>query len=277
MKFVVPPLHSFLSLSFLSSFHCFLPPLSEGERKCSLFLACVILCGNSPTIFAFVIWAVTKSDSKSGWKLISLLIILYFLGIQLYGTILRADIFEHYITGIFPVLLIILGKLISVLPRPIWLVILTIFISTNLFKLLQAENNLGLTNKREAIEFTMQQIGDRPFSLDSLSTCWKLSGYRYLFIPFGREPAKSYVDPNLSYLYGTTQVSQQHPETVVAFVAHDFVPETEDFYKRYAILKSHEVKNAIFGNLEVIIMDNTGDWFDQTENIKNPNIPVSTN
>ena len=109
----------------------------------------------------------------------------------------------------------------------------------------------------------MQQIGDKPFSLDSLSTCWKYSGYRYLFAIFGREPVKSYVDPNLAYLYGTTPVAEKHPPTVVTFVINDFVPETEQFYKRYALLKSHEIKSSIFGVIEVIIMDNSSGWFDK--------------
>ena len=115
-----------------------------------------------------------------------------------------------------------------------------------------------------AIKYTMQESGDRDFSLDSLSTCWKFNGYRYLFAVFGREPVKSYVDPNFAYLYGTTPVAEKHPETVVAFIVHDFAPETDDFYARYALLKSHEVKSAIFGNIEVIIMDNSSGWFDKS-------------
>ena len=121
----------------------------------------------------------------------------------------------------------------------------------------------------------MQQIGDKPFSLDSLSTCWKLNGYRYLFAAYGREPVKSYVDPNFAYLYGNTQVWDKHPETVVAFIAHDFQPETESFFDRYNYLKSHEIESRTFGALEVLILDNSSSWFDQPIEIKNPNIPIS--
>ena len=85
---------------------------------------------------------------------------------------------------------------------------------------------------------------------------------RYLFAVFGQEPVKSYVDPNFAYLYGTTPVAEKHPQTVVTFVIHDFVPETQSFYRRYALLKSHEVKSALFGNIEVIILDNSSSWFD---------------
>jgi len=201
-------------------------------------------------LLTFIIWNLKSRFKNEGWRLISLLIF-------------RADIFEHYITGAFAVFLLIFAKSISILPKKLWLIFLAIFVFFNIYKLSQARNNLGLTQKRQAIEYTMSQVGDNPFSLDSLSTCWKLSGYRYLFTVFGKEPVKSYVDPNFSYLYGTTPVATKHPPIVVSFVAHDFVPETEEFYKRYAVLKSHEAKNALFGNIEVIILDNSKGWFDK--------------
>lgn len=213
-------------------------------------------------ILGFLVWTFAKNRKNREWRIVSILLILYFLGIQIYGTIFRADIFEHYITGSFAIFLLILAKTVSLFPKKGWLIILALFISFNLYKLSQAKNSLGLSHKKQAIEFTMQAVGDKEFSLDSLSTCWKYSGYRYLFTVFGREPVKSYVDPNFAYLYGTTAVAERHPPTVVSFVIHDFVAETEQFYERYALLKSHEVKSSIFGNIEVIIMDNSTGWFD---------------
>ena len=218
---------------------------------------------SSISIIGFVVWALGKNQENVGWRLIAILVILYLVGIQLYGTIFRADIFEHYITGLFALFLLIFANIVSLLPKKLWLLVLGLFIVFNLNKLLNAKNSMGLTYKRQAIEFTMQQVGDKPFSLDSLSTCWRYSGYRYLFAVFGQEPVKSYVDPNFASLYGTTPVAQKHPPTVVSFVIHDFTPETEDFYKRYAVLKYHEVKNAPFGNIEVVVMNNSTGWFDQ--------------
>jgi len=212
-------------------------------------------------LILFITWSF-KSTKSTGWKLVAILIILYYLGIQLYGTIFQADIFEHYLTGLFTVFLLIFAKVVSIFPKKIWLVILAIFVSVNLYKLSTAKNSHGLVYKRQAIEFAMQNLESSEFSLDSISTCWKYSGYRYLFAVFAKEPVKSYVDPNFGYLYGTTPIAEEHPETVVAIVTHDFIPETDEFYKKYAVLKSHEIKNGLFGNLEVIIMDNSTGWFD---------------
>ncbi|MEX2027929.1 MAG: hypothetical protein WD988_00325 [Candidatus Curtissbacteria bacterium] len=214
----------------------------------------------------FVYWSWRK-NSSTGWRLVSLILILHFVGIQIYGTILRADIFEHYLTGIFSIYILIFALFVSRIPKKFWLLVLGLFVAANLYKFSQAQNSQGLTEKRQAIEYTVQKVGDKPFSLDSLSTCWKLNGYRYLFTVFGREPVKSYVDPNFAYLYGTTPVWENHPETVVAFVVHDFVPETSEFHSRYALLKSHEVSSKTFGTIEVIILDNSGQWFDKVTSL----------
>jgi hypothetical protein len=219
---------------------------------------------SSLIILAFAYWSFKKSKNV-GWKLVSLLVLLYFVGIQFYGTILRADIFEHYLSGIFVLFSLIFAKVLSSFPRKIMLSALVLFVAWNLCKLSLAKNDLGLKVKRNAINYTMQVVGDRPFSLDSLSTCWKLNGYRYLFSVYGQEPVKSYVDPNFAYLYGTTRVWDKHPQTVVAFVTHDFVPETPEFYERYALLKSHQLESKIFGIVEVIVMDNTSGWFDEPQ------------
>ncbi|MDP2632578.1 MAG: hypothetical protein Q8P25_02560 [Candidatus Curtissbacteria bacterium] len=224
-------------------------------------------------LLLFIRSSLKSKDKNQMSFLVALLVGIYFISIQIYGTFFKGDIFEHYITGLLPAFLLILAQITSKLPKKMWIGVLAVFVALNLYKLSQARNDLGLTAKRQAIEYTMQQVGDRSFSLDSLSTCWKLSGYRYLFTVFGREPVKSYVDPNLSYLYGTTPVAEKHPQTVVSFVAHDFVPETDEFYSRYARLKSHEVNSALFGKIEVIILNNSTGWFDQPQERVRPNIP----
>lgn len=212
-------------------------------------------------LVGFVYWSF-KIKNRDSWRIIGILIILYYVGIQIYGTIFKADIFEHYLTGLFAVFLLIIAKAISTLPKNIWLLILALFVSSNLFKLFSAQNGLGLAYKKQAIKFTMASVGDSPFSLESLSTCWRYSGYRYLFAAYAKEPIKSYVDPNFGYLYGTTPIATHHPRTVVAFVVHDFAPEQNNFYQKYALYKSHEIKNGLFGNIEVIVMDNSSGWFD---------------
>lgn len=206
------------------------------------------------TIFGF------KSKNK-GRFLMSSVVIFYFIGIQAYGSIVNGDIFEHYLTGLFPIFVLFIAYALSRFSNKAALIVLTLFMILNMGKLFTMVNSHGLTNKKAAIEYVGNQSGTEEFSLESLSTCWRYSGYRYLFAVYGQEPIKSYVDPNLGHLYGTTPISATHPGKVVVFVTHDFLPETKDFYKTYALYKSHEIESAIFGNIEVIIMDNTTRWF----------------
>lgn len=222
----------------------------------------------------FTYWSL-KLNKNSGWKIISIFLLIYFGAIQLYGTVFKADIFEHYLTGIFAPFLLALALFVASLPKKIWLFVLGLFLTFNLLKLTNAQNLMGLTQKRQAIEYVTKEIGAKPFSLDSLSTCWKYNGYRYLFTVFGNEPVKSYVDPNFAYLYGATPVWEKHPKDVVSFAIHDYQPETSEFYKRYNWLKLHQTKTATFGNIEVIIMDNSSGWFDQPQTLKNPSVPAS--
>lgn len=210
-------------------------------------------------LLSFVLFAIKSKNQII--KLAFFVLTLYFIGIQLYGKIFNGDIFEHYLTGLFPIFILIISYCLSYLPKKIVIIFLSLFMIANLYKLSTTKNSHGLSYKREAIQYTSTQLDQNDFSLESLSTCWRYSGYRYLFAVFGREPSKSYVDPNFSHLYGKTPIAQTHPQTVVTFVTHDFTEETAGFYEKYALYKSHEVTGAVFGNIEVIIMDNSRNWF----------------
>lgn len=234
--------------------YSYCPDYAFGKLK---NVPAVLVLFSSLILLGFV---VRSTRAPFQFRTVSLLVILYFLGIQLFGTVFKSDIFEHYVTGLFGIFLLILAYFVAKLPKKIWIIVLAGFIIFNLQKLFWTKNSMGLSNKRQAIQYTVQTVDDKDFSLDSLSTCWKYGGYRYLFAAFGREPVKSYVDPNLAHLYGSAKVAPEHPNTVVAFITHDFEPETESFYQEYARLKAHEVENAIFGNIEVLILDNSSKW-----------------
>jgi len=68
------------------------------------------------------------------FKVLGTLILLYVLGIEIFGTLFSSDIFEHYITGLFAVFLIILVFFVAKLPKKIWLIVLAGFIILNLQK-----------------------------------------------------------------------------------------------------------------------------------------------
>lgn len=216
---------------------------------------------SSVILIGFMIWSF-KNRKYTGWLTVNLTCIIYFVGLTVYGVVFKGPVYEHYITGLFPLFLLILALVLSKFPNKIILILLLIFISFNLYKLFNAQDSIGYKYKRQAIAYTLSQVGDGEFSLESLSTCWKYSGYRYMFEIFGRPPVKSFVDPNLAYLYEDEQVSKDHPDRVVAFVIDDFNPESKDYYQRLQKLEEHTITSQSFGRLKVLIIDNSTGWYD---------------
>lgn len=217
---------------------------------------------SSGVLIGFIYWSF-KNRRYIGWLLVNLSVVIYFVGLSIYGIVFNGPVYEHYITGLFPLFFLIIALILSKLPNKfIWL-ILGVFILFNLYKLNNAQDSIGFKNKQDAISYAMSQVGDKDFSLESLSTCWKYSGYRYLFDVFGRSPLKSFVDPNLGYLYEDTKVVDKHPERVVAFVIDDFNPESEEYDQRLKKLEEHTISSQNFGKIKVLIIDNSTGWYDK--------------
>src|SRR3989344_3804700 len=76
-------------------------------------------------ILISLIWLFKKQFQ---FKVIAILILLYILGIEIFGTLFKSDIFEHYIAGLFGIFLIILAFLVAKLPMKIWLIVLAGFL-----------------------------------------------------------------------------------------------------------------------------------------------------
>ena len=93
------------------------------------------------------------------------------------------------------------------------------------------------------------------FSLDSIGSCFSYNGYRYLFLLRGKEPAKSYVDANFTYLYDQPP-AQAHPKNLFVMVNHEFQDNSE-FYKKYAEYKMQQLDSTNFGSIEVMHIDNS--------------------
>lgn len=115
-------------------------------------------------------------------------------------------------------------------------------------------HSLGYEAKKTAVIWATNNVST-DFSLESISSCFRYSGYRYLFSLYGKEPAKSYVDQNFFWLYDSPP-KEFHPPTTVVMVAQDYQddPNLVRLYQKY----SQYVKlKKDFGFLEVLIVDNS--------------------
>ncbi len=186
-----------------------------------------------------------------------ILTLITLLGVLIYSGFLGRPFFDHYISTLLPVAVLFTASLIAntkSLSNLGMVIVLSLFIFFNTRSLTEAYHSYGYRIKTEAIKWAVENVsGD--FSLESLSTCHKYNGYRYLFLVAGKEPVKSYVDPNFFWLFDSPP-ADTHPPEVVVMVAKDYENDTKtiELYQKY---KENEIKSKTFGLLEVLIVDNT--------------------
>lgn len=180
-----------------------------------------------------------------------------FFGVVLYAGILNRPFFEHYVSIIFLPFIFITSILVNDLfskKKIIISFLLLLFISLNIYKLSKTYHSYGYQLKVDAVKWSLLNTKE-DFSLDSLSSCYKYNGYRYLYTLFGRQPTKSYVDQNFFWLYEVAPAAN-HPKELVVMVASDYVDDKK-LKEQYDLYKKQELKSKNFGDIEVIIVDNT--------------------
>jgi len=141
-----------------------------------------------------------KKSKKPIEKTIGNLILFYIFGITLFG-VLGYSIFDHYLAGLLPVFAFISAKLLSKLSKPIFVILVTIFILLNLLQISRVNNPYGLKHKNNLVSWAIIQLKDQEYALDSISKCHKENGLRYLFELTDNPPQQSFMDPNFFWLY----------------------------------------------------------------------------
>jgi len=192
---------------------------------------------------AILIWFLF-SAKKPIEKTISYLILFYIFGITLFGT-LSFSIFDHYLTGLLPIFAFITAKLLTKLPKLLTVILLTTFITLNLYQISQAKNPYGLKHKQELINWANKELKGQNFSLDSISKCHKENGLRYLFELIDNSPKQSFMDPNFSWLYNKAS-SRTLPDKVLLVTDKPLTVELP------------VISQQNFGAMNAYIIDNSG-------------------
>lgn len=204
-----------------------------------------------------------KGRSEASTLLLSLLFLITFMGIIFYGSFIGFDLWNHYLSVLFPIFFLSLALAADHIWKSHWYVFLPlfliIFISLNLRKLSLYNLSYNFKNKQAAVSWTKDTLKEEKFALESLSRDFRFNGIRYLFYLAGKEPEISFVDPPLFWLYDQ-ETATYYPEKFVVFVSRDFKegsPE-DQLYQEY-LKKS--LKNKIFEDIEVLIIDNEKQQF----------------
>lgn len=220
-----------------------------------------------PTVAALIVfllyaWLILKAGQRKnpdrqGLKLLLLLPVSLYVGLVIYAVAFKGDLFDHYLATVFPVFLLSLAYALAILSRKSPALVgtlLFIFSVVNTYQLATVEHEYGYADKTKAIQWAIATTGQEDFSLDVLGECFRFNGYRYLFLLNGKEPTKSYVDANLSYLY------DQAPAVIwpryLALIGNPNFPITESYQNQYNFYNSGLISKAKFGNIDVMVIDN---------------------
>ncbi|MCM8787385.1 MAG: glycosyltransferase family 39 protein [Candidatus Omnitrophica bacterium] len=204
------------------------------------------------TLFGGLLRKTETAKAKIAKLLFNYLILSVFVGVLVYKGLMGRPFFEHYLSTLIPISVIFIALFIDKLlnkSRVSGSAIILLFIILNLVKLTKTYHSYGFKLKNEAVKWAINNT-KTDFSLESLSGCFRYNGYRYLFLLNGKEPVKSFIDQNFFWLYDKLP-AEIHPPIVVIMVTGESEKEKYDQYKE------REIKSKKFGDLEVIIADNT--------------------
>lgn len=211
---------------------------------------------SSMILIFWLIKGFRKSMGKIGLTLIGFQLMITLLGIFLFGLLFPNHLHEYFLSPLFPsfffLMALTIEKVFSKDQKFIKIAIVAALVFFNSRAVLTASNTLGLKNKMEGVKFTLRETKNEPFFLESLSSCFKYNGTRYLFYLEGKEPVKSFMDPYYTWLYDQ-EPWEKNPKTGVIFVSHD-KNETNDFWEKYSQYQSKVFKKERFGDLEVLLI-----------------------
>jgi len=226
--------------------------LSHNYAYCSQFSSNRLQ--NSPillTLFATLIIAyffINRQHQKQTWIIKAYLIIII-LGINLYGNFFSSDLFDHYLSSLFPLFFIMLARVFS--KKTLVFTFITLIIFLNLYSFKNITNTHNLKDKTSAIDWVNNQLQGEPFILDSLGTCFGYNGTRYLFELSGNPPSQSFVDQNFAWLYQSPSQTQPPQFTVTILDPNDLNSKAQTH--TYQQLLQQIPKIAQFGHLQVLI------------------------
>ncbi len=210
-------------------------------------------------ILSFGYLTIKSKDKKIEYLMILSFYLTFQIGVLFYAFVFHGDIFEHYLSTLLPYFMIMTAVVLAAIYNSrfkfVSVLLITLFVSGNLYLIFNAYNPLSFNNKFQAASYALEQVGNEDFSLDSIGSCFRYDGFYYPFILQGRYPVKSYQDPNYSWLYNY-EVADKHPKKVVVMVSRGEF-EKDAFLKTYQRYQQWVIDRRNFGDIEVLILDNS--------------------
>ena len=211
--FLLPPrtlsLFWYTNQTNIAFFHTYCPTYSN-DRQLEQSVVLVLLA-----LLLLVIYSIKKSKTATGEQYFAFLLLFYWLGLLVYGSLAGRPLFDHYLAGLLPVFAFITAKTFT----RFWVIgffLTVIFVCLNLAQFMNLSNPYGLKAIKSAVEWSAGQLGNQEFALDVNSNCFRYNGTRYLYEINNTPPAISFIDPQFFWLYRKLP-ADYFPQKVVLF------------------------------------------------------------
>ena len=221
----------------VSFFHTYCPTYAFSRQVNQPILLQLVAFG------LIIIYCFKKLKNPGKEKYLVRLLIIYFLGLFIYGGLIGRPLFDHYLAGLLPIFAYISAKCLFRF-WAIGFIFLILFIFLNPFQISRAVNPYGLKSSREAVVWLGKELNGQEFAFDTVSKCFRYNGIRYLLEINNLKPAISFIDPNFFWLY-RDKPAQYFPDRMVVFT-------DKALKSSLPVLKENE-----FGAWKVFIIDNS--------------------
>lgn len=198
-----------------------------------------------------------KKKIVIGQKIVFLHLIILIVGLLVFNLFLNGYLYEWILVIFFPGFALIVGYFLNYLWQKKYLghlmvlPFLAVFTLFNISTILTSTGKFGLSDKAEASKWAVGSIGNKPFYLDSIGSCFNY-GYVYLFWYYGNQPMATYAD----YMFIPTFYKKfDNALTNGVVMVNPSRVEGLEFWKKYAFYKDKIVSRKQFSNIEVLIVD----------------------
>lgn len=200
-----------------------------------------------------------RNKTSDGYLVVYSVFLYFFLlfaAASLYTYLFHGEMAEYYMQTGFAYFFILTSYiLIKIFKSPfkiLAVIFLIYFIISNSSLIFLSFNPYGYSDKINAEKWAISQIGNAPFTLSSVQTCWYSGGYRYLFSFLGKDPTSSYMDQYLSEYYKSNK--NVTPEYKITLLTPELIgsnPYGYGEFRKNVMEKS--ISSKKFGAIEVYI------------------------
>lgn len=171
---------------------------------------------------------------------------------------------EYYLLPLFPLFLLTLAWFVEEiilsqkgLLKGVALGFAILFVSYNTWSAMDMKNSFGLEKKKELIDWVEKEAAGYSYNLDSLGTCHRFEGYRYLFEIYYKPPVSSYMDPYFDWLYPPEEKQKALPQKNVYLYADLKTTSGAEKMEWLQVLGDPVGKTSLasFGEIRVLIKE----------------------